>query len=198
MRKIRKGGSALKRIVLTGGGTAGHVTPNLALIPSLLSEGWDVHYVGTADGIEKRLVEPLKGVTYHAVLTGKLRRYFDPQELRRPIQGGCGRGPVGHADDEAEARPGVREGRLRVRAGRLRRGVIAHPGASARERHDARPRQQTGDTVREEAVMHLPGGGETRGRQRAVRGDAATLRTLQGLPRKGLESCLASGTTGRF
>ncbi len=76
----------MKRIVLTGGGTAGHVTPNLALIPSLLAEGWDVHYVGTADGIEKKLVEPVKGVTYHAISTGKLRRYFDLKNLSDPFK----------------------------------------------------------------------------------------------------------------
>ena len=46
----------MKRIVLTGGGTAGHVTPNLALIPRLLEDGWEVHYIGEAEGVEKRLV----------------------------------------------------------------------------------------------------------------------------------------------
>ena len=51
----------MKRIVLTGGGTAGHVTPNLALIPTLQKEGWEIHYIGTADGIERRLVEALEG-----------------------------------------------------------------------------------------------------------------------------------------
>jgi UDP-N-acetylglucosamine--N-acetylmuramyl-(pentapeptide) pyrophosphoryl-undecaprenol N-acetylglucosamine transferase len=76
----------LKRIVLTGGGTAGHVTPNLALIPSLLKEGWDVHYVGTVDGIERRLVEPVEGVTYHHVATGKLRRYFDLKNITDPLK----------------------------------------------------------------------------------------------------------------
>jgi UDP-N-acetylglucosamine--N-acetylmuramyl-(pentapeptide) pyrophosphoryl-undecaprenol N-acetylglucosamine transferase len=76
----------LKRIVLTGGGTAGHVTPNLALIPSLLREGWDVHYVGTAEGIERRLVEAVPGVTYHVVSTGKLRRYFDVKNLTDPLK----------------------------------------------------------------------------------------------------------------
>lgn len=76
----------MKRIVLTGGGTAGHVTPNLALIPSLLSEGWDIHYIGTADGIERKLVEPVAGVTYHAVSTGKLRRYFDLKNLTDPFR----------------------------------------------------------------------------------------------------------------
>ena len=50
----------MKRIVLTGGGTAGHVTPNLALIPRLLADGWDVHYIGEADGVEKRLIAPFR------------------------------------------------------------------------------------------------------------------------------------------
>ncbi|MEG1753304.1 MAG: glycosyltransferase, partial [Christensenella sp.] len=39
-----------KKIVLTGGGSAGHVTPNLALIPKLLQRGIEVHYIGTNDG----------------------------------------------------------------------------------------------------------------------------------------------------
>ena len=57
----------MKRIVLTGGGTAGHVSPNQALIPHLLEEGWDIHYIGTKNGIERTLIEPMQGVTYHAV-----------------------------------------------------------------------------------------------------------------------------------
>jgi len=67
----------LKRIVLTGGGTAGHVSANQALIPRLLEEGWDIHYLGTASGIERSLIEPISGVTYHIIQSGKLRRYFD-------------------------------------------------------------------------------------------------------------------------
>ena len=53
------------RIVLTGGGTAGHVTPHLAIIPRLLKEGWEIHYIGSENGIEKGLIEPIEGVTYH-------------------------------------------------------------------------------------------------------------------------------------
>ena len=64
----------MKRIVLTGGGTAGHVSPNQALIPHLLDEGWDIHYIGTKKGIERSLIEPMQGVTYHAVSSGKPRR----------------------------------------------------------------------------------------------------------------------------
>ena len=61
-----------KTIILTGGGSAGHVTPNLALVPGLLSHGIDVHYVGTADGIEKTLVHD---IPFHAISAGKMRRY---------------------------------------------------------------------------------------------------------------------------
>ena len=76
----------MKRIVLTGGGTAGHVTPNLALIPRLLKDGWDVHYVGEADSVEQRLTSSIEGVTYHAVSCGKLRRYFDVKNFTDPFK----------------------------------------------------------------------------------------------------------------
>jgi len=61
------------RIVLTGGGSAGHVTPNLALVEDLQAHHFEVHYIGTQDGIERTLVQDLP---YHAISAGKLRRYF--------------------------------------------------------------------------------------------------------------------------
>ena len=73
-----------KRIVFTGGGTAGHVTPNLALIERLDRAEWDIHYIGTA-GMEKALVEPIEGVTYHEIDSGKLRRYLSLKTLTMPI-----------------------------------------------------------------------------------------------------------------
>ena len=76
----------MNRIVLTGGGTAGHVSPNQALIPLLQSEGWDIHYIGTKAGIERSLIEPMQGVTYHAVSSGKLRRYFDLKNFTDPFR----------------------------------------------------------------------------------------------------------------
>lgn len=66
-----------QRIILTGGGTAGHVTPNLALVPLLIQQGWQVHYIGTHEGIERGLVQAHPGMTYHPIHAGKLRRYFD-------------------------------------------------------------------------------------------------------------------------
>lgn len=70
-----------KRIVFTGGGTAGHVTPNVALIRRLLDEGWDVHYIGTEGGMERGLIGRIEGVKYHCISAGKLRRYFSWQNF---------------------------------------------------------------------------------------------------------------------
>lgn len=75
----------MKRIVLTGGGTAGHVTPNLALLPSLMTEGYDVHYIGSYEGMEKSLVEDY-GIPYHGISSGKLRRYFDWKNFSDPFR----------------------------------------------------------------------------------------------------------------
>ncbi|MDD4311036.1 MAG: undecaprenyldiphospho-muramoylpentapeptide beta-N-acetylglucosaminyltransferase [Eubacteriales bacterium] len=75
-----------KRIIFTGGGTAGHVTPNIALIEPLLREGWEVHYVGSENGIEKNLIAALTDVTYHSISTGKLRRYFSWQNFIDPFR----------------------------------------------------------------------------------------------------------------
>jgi UDP-N-acetylglucosamine--N-acetylmuramyl-(pentapeptide) pyrophosphoryl-undecaprenol N-acetylglucosamine transferase len=66
----------MKRVILTGGGTAGHVIPNLALLPALKAAGFEVFYVGSHDGIERGLVEAA-GLPYHGISSGKLRRYFD-------------------------------------------------------------------------------------------------------------------------
>jgi UDP-N-acetylglucosamine--N-acetylmuramyl-(pentapeptide) pyrophosphoryl-undecaprenol N-acetylglucosamine transferase len=66
-----------KKILLTGGGSAGHITVNLALIPMLLESGLEVIYIGSTDGIERELIGNLTEVTYYSIPTGKLRRYFD-------------------------------------------------------------------------------------------------------------------------
>lgn len=70
----------MKKIVLTGGGTAGHVTPNLALIPQLKKEGWKISYIGTHNGIERNLIEK-EGIDYYPISSGKLRRYFSVQNF---------------------------------------------------------------------------------------------------------------------
>lgn len=73
----------MKRIFFTGGGTAGHVTPNLALIERCLDDGWDVHYVGSRHGIERQLVSD---IPFHGIATGKLRRYFSWQNFTDPFR----------------------------------------------------------------------------------------------------------------
>ncbi len=74
-----------KKIVLTGGGTAGHVTPNMALIPELKKEGYDIYYIGSYDGIEKKLIADFN-IPYYGVSTGKLRRYLDPKNFSDPFR----------------------------------------------------------------------------------------------------------------
>lgn len=73
------------RIVLTGGGTAGHVTPNLALIEVLEQKGWRIDYMGSFQGIEKTMMER-EGIPYHGIQTGKLRRYWTWKNLLEPIK----------------------------------------------------------------------------------------------------------------
>ncbi len=69
------------RILFTGGGSAGHVTLNLALIPWFLQQGWDVFYIGSYGGMEQDLVARFPEVRYYGILTGKLRRYFSWQNF---------------------------------------------------------------------------------------------------------------------
>ena len=76
----------MKRIVLTGGGTAGHVTPHEALLPHLLSEGYEIHYIGTENGIERQMMEKHPEIIYHAVKSGKLRRYHDWKNFSDPFR----------------------------------------------------------------------------------------------------------------
>ena len=72
-------------VCFTGGGTAGHVTPNIALIEAAEARGWQVFYVGAADGIEARMIPPM-GVTFYPVASGKLRRYFSWQNFVDPFK----------------------------------------------------------------------------------------------------------------
>ena len=74
-----------KRIVLTGGGTAGHVTPHLSLIPRLKEMGYEIHYIGT-NGIEKQMIAKIPDIQYHEVKSGKLRRYFSWQNFIDPFK----------------------------------------------------------------------------------------------------------------
>lgn len=75
----------MKKIVLTGGGTAGHVTPNIALLPELKKQGYEVHYIGSYEGIESKLIPELD-VPYYGIASGKLRRYIDLKNISDPFK----------------------------------------------------------------------------------------------------------------
>ena len=75
-----------KSILFTGGGTAGHVIVNLALIPYFQQAGWKIDYIGSKDGIERELIADLPNVTYHQISTGKLRRYLSIENLKDPFK----------------------------------------------------------------------------------------------------------------
>ena len=75
----------MKKILLTGGGTAGHVTPNIALLPELQRRGYEVLYIGSYEGIEKKLIGD-QGIRYYGISSGKLRRYFDLKNFSDPFR----------------------------------------------------------------------------------------------------------------
>lgn len=75
----------MKKIILTGGGTAGHVTPNIALIPELEKRGYEIHYIGSKDGIETKLMAEFD-IPYYGISSGKLRRYFDVKNFTDPAR----------------------------------------------------------------------------------------------------------------
>ena len=74
-----------KKIVLTGGGTAGHVTPNIALLPRLKELNYEISYIGSYDGIEKKLITDFN-IPYYGIATGKFRRYLDFKNLTDPFR----------------------------------------------------------------------------------------------------------------
>ena len=73
------------KIIMTGGGSAGHVTPNLALIPKLKMLGYEIEYIGTKEGIERKIIEG-ENIKYYPISSGKLRRYFDIKNLSDPFK----------------------------------------------------------------------------------------------------------------
>ncbi|MCI5712149.1 MAG: glycosyltransferase, partial [Lachnospiraceae bacterium] len=75
----------MKKIVLTGGGTAGHVTPNIALLPKLKELNYEIYYIGSYTGMEKQLIEE-QNIPYYGISSGKLRRYFDIKNFSDPFR----------------------------------------------------------------------------------------------------------------
>lgn len=76
----------MKKILMTGGGSAGHVTPNIALMKQLQARGFEIHYAGLKDGIEHSLVCAVPGVIFHEIESGKLRRYLSVKNLASPFK----------------------------------------------------------------------------------------------------------------
>ncbi len=75
----------MPKIIMTGGGSAGHVTPNIALMPTLTDMGFEIEYIGSRDGIEKKLIEA-QGIPYHGISSGKLRRYLSLKNFTDPAR----------------------------------------------------------------------------------------------------------------
>lgn len=72
-------------MIMTGGGSAGHVTPNLALVPKLKELGFEIKYIGSRDGIEKGIIKK-ENIPYYSISSGKLRRYFDVKNFSDPLK----------------------------------------------------------------------------------------------------------------
>ncbi|WP_312458382.1 undecaprenyldiphospho-muramoylpentapeptide beta-N-acetylglucosaminyltransferase [Proteiniclasticum sp.] len=79
----------MKKIIMTGGGTAGHVVPNLAIMPHLKKLGYEIKYIGSQNGIEREIIEGKK-IPYFPISSGKLRRYFDWKNFTDPFRVGAG------------------------------------------------------------------------------------------------------------
>lgn len=75
----------MKKIILTGGGTAGHITPNIALLPALKEAGFDIKYIGSKKGMEAELIKA-QAIPYEGISSGKLRRYFDLKNFSDPFR----------------------------------------------------------------------------------------------------------------
>ncbi|MGL4452616.1 MAG: undecaprenyldiphospho-muramoylpentapeptide beta-N-acetylglucosaminyltransferase [Sarcina sp.] len=73
------------KIIMTGGGSAGHVTPNIALMPKLRELGFEIKYIGSKKGIEKEIIEK-EGIPYYKISSGKVRRYFDLKNFTDPLK----------------------------------------------------------------------------------------------------------------
>lgn len=73
------------KIIMTGGGTAGHVTPNIALVPKLKNLGFEIKYIGSKEGMEKEIIADAN-IPYYGISSGKLRRYFDMKNFSDPFK----------------------------------------------------------------------------------------------------------------
>ncbi|HDE0510483.1 TPA: undecaprenyldiphospho-muramoylpentapeptide beta-N-acetylglucosaminyltransferase [Staphylococcus aureus] len=73
----------MTNIAFTGGGTVGHVSVNLSLIPTALSQGYEALYIGSKNGIEREMIESqLPEIKYYPISSGKLRRYISLENAK--------------------------------------------------------------------------------------------------------------------
>lgn len=75
-----------KKIIFTGGGSMGHVSVNIALIPYFKERGYDIAYIGSKSGIEKEMVQENTDIPYYSISSGKLRRYFSWENFIDPFK----------------------------------------------------------------------------------------------------------------
>ena len=115
----------MKKIVLTGGGTAGHVTPNIALLPALQAAGYEIAYVGSYEGIEKKLIADFN-IPYTGISTGKFRRYLDPKNFSDPFRVMKGFVEARNYLKKLSAGCSIFQGRLRKRPRGPRRSFLTY------------------------------------------------------------------------
>jgi len=145
----------MPKILFTGGGSAGHVTVNLALIPKFREEGWSVGYIGSEQGIEKQLTASVNGLPYYGIATGKLRRYLDWNNVKDPFK--VVKGAIQAYRIIRREQPQVIFQR-RFRLGSRHRRSVAQPraGRDPRVGHDAGTRQPTVAADGAESMPDVP------------------------------------------
>ena len=73
------------KLVMTGGGTGGHIVPNLALIP-YLKKHFKIYYLGESGSMEQRLVSKDKEITFVEIPAVKLIRKLTPKNILVPYK----------------------------------------------------------------------------------------------------------------
>lgn len=184
----------MRTIVLTGGGTAGHVTPNLAIMPRLIEQGCRIEYIGTKEGMEREIMAGTE-IPYHIISAGKLRRYFSVKNFIDPFKIVAGFLKAEHILKKIKPAVVFSKGGyvgvpVVVAAHRLGIPVVLHesdftPGLANRY---CIPRAKKVCVAFEPTLAHIPGG------KGVYTGLPIREDLLHGDRRKGLEFCGFSGS----